>query len=125
VEVVMQKSMRLEYTYLQLYLRKSRRTGNWRKLNFREKAFYRAAMWYAKNQPIFNQMLVAKLLALIEKLKETNGTRIFKRGCKKAAELLAMLAKGEGTGVFAWAPRLKDWLKDPDYLFWLGTLNRL
>jgi hypothetical protein len=120
---MMQTSRRLDYAALQLYLRKSRRTGNWRKLNTIEKAFYRAAMWYAKKRPLFNQMLVTKLRALIEKLNETNGTRIFRRGCKKAAELLAMLAKGEGTGVFAWAPRLKDWLKDPDYLFWLGTVR--
>ena len=33
-----------------------------------------------------------------------------------------MLEKGEGNfeGVFVWAPRVKDWLKDPDYIFWLG-----
>jgi hypothetical protein len=28
------------------------------------------------------------------------------------------LSKGEG--IFSWAPLLKDWLKDPDYVFWLG-----
>lgn len=109
-----------QYRNLKRYLHKGMRTGNWRKLNFSERALYRAAMWYAKNRRIINGMLVTKLRALIEKLKETNGTRIFKRGCKKADELLA---KGEETGVFMWAPSFKEWLKDPDYIFWLGTVQ--
>ncbi len=46
------------------------------------------------------------------------GMRIFKRGLKKA---VAMLEKGEEKGVFVWAPSLKKWLKDPDYISWLGT----
>ena len=64
---------------------------------------------------------MAKLLALVETLKKTKGMRIFKRGLKKAVE---MLDRGEETGVFVWAPRLKDWLKDPDYIFWLGTVQK-
>ena len=32
-----------------------------------------------------------------------------------------MLEKGEEKGVFAWAPSLRHWLKDSDYVFWLGT----
>ena len=31
----------------------------------------------------------------------------------------ALLSKGEC--VFAWAPSFKAWLKDPDYVFWLGA----
>ena len=31
----------------------------------------------------------------------------------------ALLSKGEN--VFAWAPSFKAWLKDPDYVFWLGA----
>jgi len=36
-----------------------------------------------------------------------------------------MLEKGEENfeGVFIWAPRVKDWLKDPSYIFWLGTVR--
>ena len=94
------------------------RTGNWQRMNILEKAVYRAAIWYAKHQRITNRMLVEKLLGIIEKLKETKGMRIFKRGFERAAE---MLEKGEEKGVFVWAPRLKDWLRDPDYIFWLGT----
>ena len=69
---------------------------------------------------IVNGPLVEKLLGLVERLKETKGMRIFKKGLKKAAKLLD---KGEETGVFVWAPRLRQWLKDPDYIFWLGTVR--
>jgi len=39
------------------------------------------------------------------------------------AKAVAMLDRGEEKGVFVWAPRLKDWLKDPDYIFWLGAVR--
>jgi len=41
----------------------------------------------------------------------------FRRGFEKAVEILE---KGEEKGVFVWVPSLKKWLKDPDYVFWLG-----
>ena len=86
-----------------------------------DKALYRAAMWYAKRgRSIVNGLLVEKLLELVEKLKETSGMRVFRRGYKKAGE---MLEKGEEKGVFVWAPRLKDCLRDPTYIFWLGVVR--
>ena len=97
------------------------RTGNWRRLRFLDKALFRAARGYARyGRSIVNGLLVEKLLRLIEKLKETKGMRIFKRGFEKA---VAMLEKGEEKGVFVWAPSLRYWLKDPDYVFWLGTVR--
>ena len=47
--------------------------------------------------------------------------RIFKRGFEKAVKMLEK-SEEEG-GVFTWAPQLKYWLKDPDYIFWLGTVR--
>jgi len=35
---------------------------------------------------------------------------------------LTNVSNGE-TAVFAWAPQSKNWLKDPDYVFWLGTVK--
>ena len=61
-----------------------------------------------------------KLFVLVEKLRETKGVRIFKRGFEKAGELVEGCEKN---GVFVWAPSLRNWLKDPDYIFWLGTLR--
>jgi len=111
----------LRHRELLTWLKKGVRNGNWRKLNRLDRALYRAAMWYAKRGgSIVDGKLVEKLLGVIERLKETKGMRIFKRGFEKAVELLE---KGEEKGVFAWAPSLKCWLKEPDYIFWLGTVR--
>ena len=109
----------LSYKKLLTSFKKSLRNGNWRHLNPLDKALYRASLWYAKHRgSIVNASLVEKLMGLVERLKETKGMKIFERGFKKAVE---MLKKGEETGVFAWAPSLRHWLNDPDYIFWLGT----
>ena len=111
----------ITYGELKAIFRKGLRNGNWRHLNSLDNALYRASLWYAKHRgSIVNAALVEKLLGLVEKLKETKGMRIFKRGLKKAAE---MLEKGKEKGVFTWAPQLKHWLKDTDYIFWLGTVR--
>ena len=111
----------ITYKNLSASFRKGLRNGNWKRLKFFDKALYKASLWYAKHRgSIVNASLVEKLLELIGRLKETKGMRIFKRGSKKALEILK---KGEEKGVFVWAPQLKDWLKDPDYIFWLGTVR--
>jgi len=108
----------LTYEELITSFKKGLKNGNWRKLRFLDKALYRAAIGYAKcGGSIVNGKLVEKLLELAARLKETKGMRIFKRGFEKAVE---MLNKGEEKGVFAWAPSLRYWLRDPDYVFWLG-----
>jgi hypothetical protein len=107
------------FTYKELLrdFRKGLRNGNWRKLHRLEKALYMASLWYSRVQgAIMNEMLVSKLSSLVDKLKATKGARIFKRGYEKAVELLS-----KGGGIFAWAPSLREWLKDPDYVFWLGA----
>jgi hypothetical protein len=65
-------------------------------------------------------MLVKKLSGFIEKLKEMPSVRIFKKGLERANELLK---KYEESGVFSWAPQVRDWLKDPSYIFWLGRMG--
>ena len=111
----------ITYADLNATFRKGLRNGNWRRLRFLDKALFRAAMGCAKRgRSIVNGLLVEKLLELAARLKETRGMRIFKRGYAKA---VAMLDRGEEKGVFVWAPRLKDWLRDPDYIFWLGAVR--
>ena len=122
---MLKQKQSLGHEELYTSFRKGLRNGNWRKRNYLDKALYRASLWYAKRgRSIINGMLVEKLLGLVARLKETKGMRIFKfkRGFERAAE---MLEKGEGNfeGVFVWAPRVKDWLKDPDYIFWLGAVR--
>ena len=74
----------IAYEELLASFRKGLRNGNWKKLNFLNKALYRASLWYAKHrESIVNTSLMVKLLGLVERLKETKGMRIFKRGFKK------------------------------------------
>jgi len=111
----------LSYEELFTNFKKGMRNGNWKRLGFLDKALYRAAMWYVKRGgSIVNKSLLENLSILVERLKETKGMRIFKRGFRKAIEILN---KSEEGGVFTWAPQLKYWLKDPDYIFWLGTVR--
>ena len=107
------------FTYKELLtsFKKGQRNGNWRKLHRLEKALYMASLWYSRVQgAIINEMVVSKLSTLLDKLKATSGARVFKRGFEKAGELLS-----KGEGIFARAPSLREWLKDPDYVFWLGA----
>jgi len=107
------------FTYKELHtdFRKGLRNGNWRKLSRLEKALVMASLWYSRVQgAIINEMVVGKLSMLVDKLKATSGARVFKRGYEKAVELLS-----KGEGIFVWAPSFREWLKDPDYVFWLGA----
>ena len=42
------------------------------------------------------------------------GARIFKRGFEEAVRLL------QGSGTAVWASSLPQWLKDPDFIFFLA-----
>ena len=109
------------YQLLQCY-RKSVRTGRWRRLYYREKALYRASMGYLRHGGrILNETLRLKLERLVERLLETRGQRIVKRGLARAAALL----DGVEHGVSGWLLQLKTWLKDQDYIFWLGAMARI
>ena len=112
----------MTYADLSASFKKGLRNGNWKRLNLLERALFRALLWYAKHRgSIVSASLVEKLSALVEKLKETKAMKIFKRGFKKAIEMLEKSEEGERA--FTWAPQLKYWLKDPNYIFWLGTVR--
>ncbi|HDS44913.1 MAG TPA: hypothetical protein ENN68_02255 [Methanomicrobia archaeon] len=123
------------YKMLRDKLRKGRIRGNWRVLNSNEKALYRVALAYTKpirrrveingrrqeievGRTIVQSWLVQKLNELFEKLLETRGMKIFKRGFAKAVELQ------QRCGTVIWASSLPQWLKDPDFIFWLGAMRR-
>ena len=109
----------LTFDQLQQCYRKSVRTRTWRRLHYLDKALFRASLDYLRRGGrILNESLLAKLSRLVELLTETRGQRIVKRGLAKAE---ALLRDGAEKGLFGWVPRMKEWLKDPDYIFWLGT----
>jgi hypothetical protein len=111
----------LTYDRLQQCFCKSVRTRTWRRLHHLDKALFRASLDYLqRGGRILNESLLLKLERLVEQLTDTRAKRIVTRGLAKAA---ALLRDGAETGIFGWAPRLKYWLHDPGYIFWLGTVG--
>ena len=103
---------------------KGQRNGNWKKLTRIEKALYRAALSYTMprrgvGRSIVRESVVNKLLVLIKRLLETPSQRIFKRGFEKAVKLIRKIAIKSGVLLSA----LNNWLRNPDYIFWLGTVQ--
>jgi len=97
--------------------RRGLRNGNWMKLRASERAFFKAALFYLRRGGrIVSVSVSEKLRFLIDKLNETIRMRIFRRGFERALEILNACKN------FAWYPYLKKWLKEPDYIFWLGTI---
>jgi len=100
---------------------KGRRNGNWKKLARMEKALYRAALAYSYERKIVSESVVNKLLVLIKRLLETPSQRIFKRGFEKAVWLIREMVGLRRSSVLLSA--LNNWLRNPDYIFWLGTMQ--
>ena len=101
---------------------KGRRNGNWKKLARMEKALYRAALAYMSgDRKIVSESVVNKLLIIIKKLLETPSQRIFKRGFEKAVWLIREMVGLRRSSVLLSA--LNNWLRNPDYIFWLGTVQ--
>jgi len=97
--------------------RRGLRNGNWKKLKEQERALFKAALFYLRRGGrIVSALVLEKLRSLIDKLNETEGMRIFRRGFERA---IGILRECEN----AFMAPLKKWLKDPDYIFWLGTVS--
>ena len=108
----------MKYAELLSYFRKGLRNGNWHRLSHRKKGLYRAVLVYTKAKgEIVNSKLAAIVLSIVEKLRETRGAQIFKVGLEEAKRVLRTYGEN---GVFEWCPELRDWLENPDYVFWLG-----
>ena len=105
------------YADLRNYRSNGWRNRNWQGLTRRELGIYMAAMWYVKGKgEIVNSFVVRKLMSIVEKLRATIKTRIFQTGLAKTAGMLTE----DDKSVFKWAPLLREWLRDPDYILWLG-----
>ena len=97
--------------------RRGLRNGNWKKLKERERALFKAALFYLRRGGwIVSVSVSEKLRFLIDKLNETIGMRIFRKGFERAVGILRACEN-------AFMAPLKKWLKDPDYIFWLGTVS--
>jgi hypothetical protein len=55
----------------------------------------------------------------VQRFSKKIRSRIITAGKKKAESMLKSYSS-QG-GVFAWAPQLKEWLRDANYVFYLGV----
>lgn len=98
---------------------KSYRNGNWRKLSAVERALFNASIELAKlRRAIVNPNLIERLRNMVSRLLQTAATRILQMGMDYANFLLELYSRN---GVVKWFPGIRDLLKDPDYLLWLGV----
>ncbi|MBE0447833.1 MAG: hypothetical protein IBX64_06995 [Actinobacteria bacterium] len=99
-------------------IKKGFRNGNWKKLDLLKRAHFRAAIAYAKIKGrIVNSKVLKMVLDVIERLTSSVKRRIWQRGLEAAHAMRRRFEKG----FFDWCPQIRDWLGDPDYIFYLGV----
>ena len=109
----------LTYDQLLQCFRTSLRTRTWRRLDHLDKALFTASLDYLRRGGrIVHASILVKLSRLTEQLTETRVQRIVKRGLARAAVLL----NGIQNALSGWLLEVNEWLKDPAYIFWLGTV---
>jgi len=98
---------------------KAYRNGGWRRLRGFEKALFKASLELAKLRGrIVNPSLIKAVENIVSKLLQTPAEKILQLGRRHASRLLELY---EENRVLKWAPSIRNWLKDPEYLFWLGV----
>ncbi|MEM2487613.1 MAG: hypothetical protein QXR44_03370 [Thermoproteota archaeon] len=109
----------LSYQGLIRVMLKARRNGAWRRLNGPERALFKASIELAKLRGILvNPTLVKRLKAIALKLLQTPGIKILQLGRNYAGYLLRLYSRN---GVVKLIPGIKHWLRDQNYLLWLGV----
>jgi hypothetical protein len=77
-----------------------------------DKAFYIACIKLSKIKKIINKEIIYALTTIMKKLGSFKE-KIMKKG-KEVAEVLLK------SKTVMMIPKMKDWLKEPNYIFWLG-----
>jgi hypothetical protein len=114
---------RLTYRCLLAVWRKGLRNGNWSRLDVTEKALIRCALWVARVRgSIWNMRLMVQVLTVLLRLVRNCRSRIADAGNRRAQAMLKAYATGPNT-VFRWIPQLREWLRDPRYVCYLGLLE--
>jgi hypothetical protein len=102
----------LTFSDLSRFYRSCLRKGLWNNLSALDKAFYIACMKFSKIKKIINKDIIDTLITIMKKL-DSFKEKIMKKG-KEVAEALSR------SKTVIMIPTMKDWLRDPNYIFWLG-----
>ena len=102
----------LSFSDLSRFYRLCLRKGSWNNLSAIDKAFYIACMKLSKIRKIINKEIIYALTTIMKKLNSFKE-KIMKKG-KEVAEALLK------SKTVIMIPKIKDWLKDTNYIFWLG-----
>jgi len=107
------------YRSLLMAWRKGMRNGNVSRLSVPERALMRCALWVARVKgSICNMRLMVQALSVVLRLIRNRRGRIVDAGNRRAQAML------EGyRNVFSWVPQLREWLRDPRYIAYLGILE--
>jgi len=97
------------------------RSGRWKRLDDDDRGMLNSAIAYAKHGwRIVSRTVITRLRIVMKRLRVVNRIRVLLDGEIKAKEMRTQFRE---RGVFCWIPKLKAWLRDPVYIFWLGTLQ--
>jgi hypothetical protein len=97
--------------------RKGLRNKNWVKLTYLEKGLFRCSLSLAKLKGrIINLNLVACIGGIALKLLALTKMHVIQVGWVKAQAWLH-------SPMLKWCPSLKEWLKDQNYIFYLGMME--
>jgi hypothetical protein len=102
----------LSFSDLSRFYKSCLRRGSWNNLSAMEKAFFIACMKLSKIKKIINKEIIESVISIMKKLNSFKE-KIMKKG-KEVAEVLLK------SKTVIMIPAIKDWLKDPNYIFWLG-----
>ena len=112
----------LTYSSLAGFQRKRMRNRSWRMLSVAERGLYRCALWVAKARgKITNTRLMVQTLRVALKLLEGFQNRIEKAGKARAMKMFEEYAKPGG--LFEWAPRMTEWLRNPGFVWYIGVME--
>jgi hypothetical protein len=111
-KIIILKMFSLTFSDLSRFYKSCLRRGSWNNLSTMDKAFYISCMKLSKIKKIINKDIIYALTTIMKKL-DSFKEKIMKKG-KEVAE---MLLKSKTVIMI---PKIKDWLKDPNYIFWLG-----
>jgi hypothetical protein len=108
----------IDYFELKSVWVKACRNGNIRKLNTFERGLFRACLTYTKfNGVIINKTVLDMLKRLIEVLTTTPRREALKQGFEKVKSLV------ENSLLIKVFPKILDWVKDLDYIMYLGFME--